>query len=304
MRNRLNSVDFIGRTQIDFVSVVIPVFKNNIGLRNTLISLRQQSMNKDNFEIIVVNDGGCRNIEMLCRDFKVFCFSINPRRGSYNARNIGLKHSKGEYLAFIDAGTIADRQWLRSGMIALKKDEYVGGPVQIIKPPNKKISDILFVYQKATSFDVEEYMTKLHFAPTTNLFVRREVIERLGGFDQRLKSGGDWEFGDRVRNSGLFSQKYIRDVRVYHYARSYESLTRKIERVSRAQGNLIKLYPQRFKTVRGKILFAVVKAIFSPFSLLSKPSMSSLNFLEKIKLIFIAYYFKLVSVFHYIYKLE
>ncbi len=240
MKSRHNYVRFLEKKSIkNFLSVIIPVYKDVDGLEKTITSLHEQSLEKHKFEIIVVNDGGSKNIENLCKRFKVSCLSIKPRKGSYNARNIALMHSRGELLVFIDAGTIADNSWLKNGSNTLKKYDYVGGYIEVVRNPKDKISDSLFIYQKATSFDVKRYMTNLHFAPTTNLFVKRHVIEKIGGFDKRLQSGGDWEFGDRVAGSG-FTQRYNRRVKVYHYARNYKFLLTKNKRVSAGQANLVK----------------------------------------------------------------
>lgn len=304
MKNRYNSVKFLERSKNNFLSVIIPVYKDVGGLGETIGSLYKQSLGKSKFEIIVANDGGDKSVENLCMELKVFCLSIQPRKGSYNARNVALEHSKGGFLAFIDAGTIADSSWLKKGFIVLQRYDYVGGPVEIIKNPKDKVSNYLFLYQKATAFDVKKYMTNLYFSPTTNLFIKREVIERLGGFDRRLQSAGDWELGDRVANSGSFSQKYVRDVKVYHHARSYRSLLKKIERVSGGQAKLVKLYPARFKTGGGNILVAVVKVMFGPLTLLSKPSMISVPTVKKVGVIIFAYYIGAISIFRYISHLK
>lgn len=299
-----NRIEFEQTTRKNYLSVIIPVYRDVDGLERTIYSIYKQNFNKRRYEILVGNDGANRKIEALCRKFNISCLSIRPRKGSYNARNEVMKNSMGECIAFIDAGTIADRQWMRKGVVALKRNDYVGGHIEIIRPQEGKISDSLFFYQKGTSFNVAKYMAKLHFAPTTNLFVKREVVERLGGFDKRLQSGGDWEFGDRVKNSTLFSQKYVHDLRVYHYARNYKSLVKKIGRVSGAQANLVKLYPRRFRAGGGNILVAVMRAILTPPRLLNRKPISSLPVLKKVELIFIAYSLEFESLFRYASKLK
>lgn len=86
-----------------------------------------------------------------------------------------------------------------------------------------------------------------HFGVTANIFVKRKVFEEIGGFDQRLKSGGDIEFGDRVYRSKKFRQIYKKDVLVIHPPRGYKNLIKKIKRVTQGNIKLNQLYPIRFK---------------------------------------------------------
>jgi len=56
------------------------------------------------------------------------------------------------------------------------------------------------------------------FSATANLFVRREVIEAVGTFDESLRSCGDLGFGQRVRDAGI-GQAYSHETVIRHHAR-------------------------------------------------------------------------------------
>jgi hypothetical protein len=67
----------------------------------------------------------------------------------------------------------------------------------------------------------------------------------LGGFDQRLLSGGDMEFGNRVYTAGL-RQKLLSSPMIWHEVKDLKSLLLQQLRIERGWNQLITLYPQRF----------------------------------------------------------
>lgn len=298
---KYNRITFKNTLKKGFASVIIPVYKDALGLEDTLKSLQKQKTNGFKYEIIVANDGGLKEEKKICKKYGVSCLSIKPRRGSYNARNTALENSRGEYLAFIDAGTIASKNWLYCGYKALLKYDYVGGPVEIIKDPRKKISDSFFLYQKATSFDIEKYFYKMKFFPTTNLFVKRRVIEVLGGFDRRLQSGGDGEFGERVFGSGQFTRRYLKDIKVFHYTRDFKSLVGRCKRISEGVVDLQGKYKNRFKSGGWKkYISSFLDFINGPLVLISKSVFSSTPITKKVQVIIIAYLFNIIDYFLYV----
>jgi glycosyltransferase involved in cell wall biosynthesis len=90
------------------VSVIIPVYKAEKFVAETLRSLLAQTY--ENFEAIIVDDGSPdRSIE-VCRQFHDPRIRIiqQVNQGLPGARNTGIRHAKGDYIAFLDA----DDLWL------------------------------------------------------------------------------------------------------------------------------------------------------------------------------------------------
>ncbi|KAF3885341.1 MULTISPECIES: glycosyltransferase family 2 protein [Nostocales] len=90
------------------ISVIIPVYAAEKYIAATLQSVLEQTYK--NFEVIIVDDGSPdRSIE-ICRQFTDSRIKIihQENRGLAGARNTGIRHAKGEYLALIDA----DDLWL------------------------------------------------------------------------------------------------------------------------------------------------------------------------------------------------
>ena len=166
--------------------------------------VKNQTLSED-YEIIVANDGADKRITKICDKYNVKMVSISPNQGSYNARNRAIELSKGEYLAFVDSDITVVRDWLGKGKKALERFDYVAGDVIIDK---SKLKNIAHYYEYCYGFPIKNYMHLRHFGVTANLFVRRRVFEELGGFDKRLRSGGDVEFGYRSYGIKKSSDRY------------------------------------------------------------------------------------------------
>lgn len=210
------------------ISIIIPVYDDLEGLNTTLQSLSYTGIiDHPDTEIIVCNDGGGDAVSTLVDKFGVREARLENNLGSYAARNEGIKVAHGKILAFLDADQLVDRDWLNEGVKALKDNDYAGGRIIIETGPSPSIWE---KYDLLSAFPIQKYLSVSHFAPTANLFVRREVFDKVGLFEQRLRSGGDKEFGQRVYKAG-FKQAYNPNAFTYHPSRGWLKQLKKIKRV-------------------------------------------------------------------------
>ncbi len=88
-----------------YISVIVPVYNVEIYIEECLNSITGQTLK--NIEIIVIIDGSTDNSENIARKLAENNPNITiintPNRGLGAARNEGIKHAKGEYLAFVDS---------------------------------------------------------------------------------------------------------------------------------------------------------------------------------------------------------
>lgn len=216
------------------VSIIMPVKDDLEGLRVTLQSLAGIERGGHDVEVIVCNDGGPAAVSALARGMGCQVVVLPENRGSYAARNQGLQMASGDVLAFVDADERVDPLWLIDGLRALADADYVGGAVEI---ELSAVPSAWEIYDRIAAFPVRYYLERRHFAPTANLFVRRVVFERVGGFEEALKSGGDREFGVRVHRAG-FRMAYCASAVTYHPARDFREQKRKVARVARGATEL------------------------------------------------------------------
>lgn len=90
------------------VSVIIPFYGNLDWLREAIDSVLEQDYAV--FEVLVIDDGSPYDLAPIEASYPMVCFIHQPHAGVSAARNNGIAHATGDYLAFLDADDI----WLPS----------------------------------------------------------------------------------------------------------------------------------------------------------------------------------------------
>jgi len=87
------------------VSIIVTVYNRENFLSRCLRSCLDQSMNKDEFEVIVVNDGSTDNSEDIINSFgnEVRKISYTENKGLAFASNTGIKAAKSKYVVRVDS---------------------------------------------------------------------------------------------------------------------------------------------------------------------------------------------------------
>lgn len=279
------------------ITTITPVYKDLADLKETLTSLRNQSLQVEKFEILVANDGGDSEITAFCEKEGIKVIDIKPNQGSYHARNEAVKLATTPYIAFIDAGTIAERNWLENGLKYLSAYDYVAGDVKMMPD---KVVDIATFHDYLTAFPIKSYFETTGFGVTANLFIRKKLLDKLGCFDARLRSGGDMEFGVRVAAHASFKRFFAADCICYHAPRNHREKITKIKRVAighkmlrKLHGDLFPFLKKRrglFRTLKGLLpgRWSAVSTIYQPDKRFSK--LQLYIYMYKIKLIKIIYH--------------
>jgi len=228
-------------------SVIVPVYNDPEGIRQTLASL---TANVDSrFEVLVVDNGSSDGTRDVIRDFtndadRITLLVEDDVQSSYAARNRGIENASGEVLAFLDADETVEEGWLDTALETMDDldVDYLGCRVELTLDENTLVGK----YNAHTGFPVKRYLRRENYAPTCALLVRREVLDDAGLLDSRLISGGDIEFGHRVHAAG-YEQGYAEDAVVTHPARtSLESLAKKNVRVGRGFCRKQRYHPDRY----------------------------------------------------------
>jgi GT2 family glycosyltransferase len=173
------------------VSVVIPTHGRPALLRRCLAALLEQDYPPAALEIVVVEDGGPAGAERVARELSDAPVPVRylpvPRGGPAAARNAGWRAASGELIAFTDDDTIPRHDWIRRGVESIRAGaDAVAGRTLVPLPPRPTDA------QRNTGG-----LERASFA-TCNAFCRREVLERIGGFDPRFtrayREDSDLEF--------------------------------------------------------------------------------------------------------------
>lgn len=215
------------------VSVIIPVYNDHERLRSCVDGLVRQTYPHDQFEVIVVDNGSMPPIAGWLAGLPVKVLVENAVRSSYAARNHGLRHAQGDVIALLDADCLPETNWIEAGVRALQnaRADLVGGRVAFTFGERRTGAEI---FDALTNMQVAENVRSRGVAKTANLFLRRDVVTRIGPFPAHLQSGGDVVWTRAATRQGL-RLVYGSDVVVYHPARRLGALLRKQYRVGAGQ---------------------------------------------------------------------
>lgn len=229
-----------------FVSVVIPVYNDAARLKICLEALENQTYPQSQYEIIVIDNGSdvVEQVEAVVAQYPNAIATQELTPGSYAARNHGLTLAKGDVIAFTDADCVPAADWLEQGvhhLLTTPNCGLVAGKVEIFfENPDRPTP--VELYESVTAFPQERLLQQSRGGATANVLTWRKVIDRVGNFNDRLKSNGDLEWGKRVFLAG-YQQVYAADVRVGHPAR--RSLAQLHKRTVRLAGGVYDLYIKR-----------------------------------------------------------
>jgi len=200
------------------ISVIVPFRDGEDELPALVEALKRQTLSPDDFEVVFIDDASRDDGPRWLRGqalpaWRVLTHEVS--RGSYAARNTGLKHTTAPNLAFTDVDCRPRPDWLERGLVALSASPRVAGRIQFESPTSPSVVELV---DMGRFFRQRQYV-KEGFAATANLFIRRAVFEVVGAFDDTLRWGGDYELGRRCLAAGI-PIEYSEHVVIDHRPRS------------------------------------------------------------------------------------
>jgi glycosyltransferase involved in cell wall biosynthesis len=190
------------------ISVVIPTYNRVNELRVLIPSLLNQSLPKDKFEIIVVDDGSTDStqeyIKVLQQNNGNLRYIKINNSGRSVARNKGAAEAHGNILAFIDSDCIADKEWLSE----IYKEFSANPNLLVARGP--VLSDLPNLPPFIHSCIYDENLATGVFA------IKKSFFNEIGGFDIILSYYAEdveiWFKIKKLTSQILFSNK----IKVFH----------------------------------------------------------------------------------------
>jgi GT2 family glycosyltransferase len=161
------------------VSVVVPTYRRPALLARCLAALAGQSLPAGEYEVIVADDAASEETRKQVEAAGFRYVAVTGRHGPAAARNAGWRAAAGELIAFTDDDTIPDPGWLAAGLRAFDADpdlSAASGRTAVPLPP------------RPTDYERNESGLATAEFITANCFVRRRVLEAVGGFDERFRA--------------------------------------------------------------------------------------------------------------------
>ncbi|VVB99084.1 Glycosyltransferase AglE [uncultured archaeon] len=158
------------------ISVVVPAYNRPELLEKTITALAGQSMGKNGFEVILVY-GGSKEVEATCKaagkKYVNFRCLASETESPARKRNIGISAAKGGIVAFTDDDCIPEKNWLEKLSGKLGENNGLAG-----------IEGFTFTEGKKMLYSNAPVNLKGGLFPTCNIAFRKNVLEKIGGFDE------------------------------------------------------------------------------------------------------------------------
>ncbi|MGH7781268.1 MAG: glycosyltransferase family A protein [Candidatus Binataceae bacterium] len=187
------------------VSVVVPVYNGAATIAAALDSILGQSFT--DFEIVAIDDGSTDDsIKVLERYAPRVRVLTQKNSGPSAARNLGVRNSSGQYLAFLDADDMWRTGFLERTVAALDKE-----PASVLVYTDLELADSTGVAMGAYLIGkrgvptVQDMLERMWPILPSSVMMRRDAFERAGGFPEELTSFEDVYFWLLAREQGSFS---------------------------------------------------------------------------------------------------
>ena len=192
------------------ISIIVPVYNVEKYLRECLDSIMSQTY--QNFECLLINDGSPDHSADICREYvekdSRFRYFEKENGGVSSARNLGIEHSKGEYITFIDSD-----DWVESDYVETLYDELIKENADIAVSTYKRFEmgdNCWYVHAFQRGYDKKVFTNKKFMDELLSLdgfdnsyrfvsgkLVHRNMLENIA-FNVATTFGEDMEFWFKI----------------------------------------------------------------------------------------------------------
>jgi len=196
------------------ISIVIPAFNEEKYIINCLKSVFNLEKASD-YEVIVVNNASTdKTAEIVKNNFPQAKVIDEPRKGLTIAYNRGAKEARGDILVFVDADVILPKDHLKKILFAFQKNPKlvaISGPYLYYDggffPKIIFLLAVLFL-----ALPAEIILNRILNIGTGftsgNLAVKKEIFEKVSGFNEKIFYGLDADLASRIRKLGKIQYRF------------------------------------------------------------------------------------------------
>lgn len=171
------------------VSVIMPTYNRAKIIKKAIKSVLMQTL--ENFELIVINDGSTDDTKETVSKFKDrrIIYLEKENGGPASARNLGIKHAKGEHIAYLDDDDIYYPCHLERLSRLLDAHPGIGMVYShcLVRYPDGKIS------HRETNFSKRNLETLGIYFPSCAVMHRKSCLKKVGIFDEKLLFAQDFD---------------------------------------------------------------------------------------------------------------
>jgi len=188
------------------LSVVVPVHNNAPFLAEQLAAIAGGIPRDLGTEILVVDNRSTDGSGEIARTWSkrsgraIRVVAADERPGEPHARNVGFRAAAGPHIAFCDGDDVVSSTWVAAMARGLTKCEYVTGPLETARLNQPWL---LTMRDRGQLDRIPKTYGGVPFAHGCNMGFRRQILERLGGFDESFLTACDVEIAVRAWRAGI-----------------------------------------------------------------------------------------------------
>ncbi len=243
------------------ISIITPVYNGARTIQATITSVLAQTFS--DFELIIVDDGSTDNtLEILSqyRDPRIQILSAS-HGGAAASRNRGLKQASGDYIAFLDADDLWTPDKLAAQFNALQTHPEAAVAYSWTDYIDEAGSWKRVGRHTVVNGDAYGAMLLYNFLENgSNPLIRRDAINTVGGFDESLTGGQDWDFYLRLAAGYQFVN--VPKVQIFYRLQSNSisaNITRQEQQVVKVLNQAFSQAPEHLQPLKRKSLALVYK---------------------------------------------
>lgn len=183
-------------------SIIIPAYNAEKTLSACLESLADQSVAKEDYEIIVVDDGSTDGTAKIAKKFDVkYIFQTN--QGPAAARNKGAGAAAAQIILFTDADCVPDHNWIRE-MVSPFGDREIVGVKGAYKTRQTKLAARFAQAEFEDRYDLLQKSPSIDMIDTYSAAYKKDIFLSIGGFDESfpVANNEDTDLSYRLSASG------------------------------------------------------------------------------------------------------
>ncbi len=229
------------------VTIIMPVYNGGQFIRSSINSVIHQS--HLNWELLIINDGSTDSSKATIQSFndsRIFYFE-QPNRGVSAARNLGLRHMKGDYFCFLDSDDVFPADSIEARLKVFNEFESVQFVDGVVEVYDHLLTQLVRVRKASVKGDPFWHLLRMNpaifFGPTW--MIKRDM-EVTYSFNEDMKYLEDLNFYFQISAQGGFSS--TKEV-ILKYRTHNHSAMRNLDGIAVGYTQLVNSVLKKFPTV-------------------------------------------------------
>ena len=199
-------------------SVIVPFLNEERYIGQCINSLSNQDFDKNEYELIFVDNGSTDKSADIVRRFPSVAFLSEHKKYEYACFNTGLRSARGKIIAFTNADCLIPNDWLSQiyhGIKLSNADVVLGR--RCFPPSRSFLMHMIEEYENVkVEYVLKNCIRMQFFGYTNNMAIKAEVFKKIGVFCETHR-GGDTEFIQRVVSKTPNAKvEFLSDMKIIH----------------------------------------------------------------------------------------